>query len=207
MGMAGRIVSRMFTGIVEKTLRIAAVADGPTFRRLTLHMDDADLQLGESIAINGVCLTVAEIFDGNRVGFDVIKETLEKTNFGLLQPGDEVNIERSLRVGDRISGHFVQGHVDGTATLVKQVADGRETRLTLECPDELQPYLTPKGSVALDGVSLTIAGIRGNEFDVALIPSTLQLTTIGRKAVGYSFNIETDVLSKTIVNYLRQQGA
>ena len=195
----------MFTGIVEKTARVAAVADGPTFRRLTLILRD-DLQLGESVAINGVCLTVAELPAEHEAGFDVIHETLQKTNLGLIQPGDAVNIERSLRVGDRISGHFVQGHVDGTATLLNQVSNHQETRLTLEAPDELKPYLTPKGSVTLDGISLTIADVRGNEFEVALIPSTLQLTTIGQKSPGYSFNIEADVLGKTIVSYLRQRG-
>jgi riboflavin synthase len=195
----------MFTGIVGKTVRVAAIADGPTFRRLTLPLDD-DLQLGESVAINGVCLTVAERPSENEAGFDVIHETLQKTNLGLLQPGDEVNIERSLRVGDRISGHFVQGHIDGTAALVNQIADSRETRLTLQCPDELRDYIVPKGSVTLDGVSLTIAAIGPGEFDVALIPSTLQMTTLGSRSVGYSFNIEADVLSKTIVAYLRQRG-
>jgi riboflavin synthase len=195
----------MFTGIVQKTVRVAAVADGPAFRRLTLALRD-EVQLGESISVNGVCLTVAEILHENAVGFDVIKETLEKTNLGMLTSGDEVNIERSLRAGEPISGHFVQGHVDGVAPLVNQIAGAGETRLTLGCPDELVAHLAPKGSVTLDGVSLTIAAVRGSEFDVALIPSTLQLTTMGRKDIGYLFNLETDVISKTVVNYLRQRG-
>lgn len=196
----------MFTGIVEKTLRVEAVADGPAFRRLTLLMEDGDVQLGESIAINGVCLTVAEILHKNAVGFDVIKETLEKTNLGILSAGDEVNVERSLRAGAPISGHFVQGHVDGTAPLVHRIDAAHETRLTLRCPDELIAFLAPKGSVTLDGVSLTIAALRGAEFDVALIPTTLQITTLARKSVGSLFNLETDVISKTVVNYLRQRG-
>jgi riboflavin synthase len=195
----------MFTGIVEKTVRIAAVADGPAFRRLTLAMGN-DVQLGESIAINGVCLTVAEKLHEHAVGFDIIKETLEKTNLGMLAAGDEANIERSLRAGDRISGHFVQGHVDGTGALVNQIFNAHETRLSLRCPDELLAYLAPKGSITLDGVSLTIAAIRGAEFDVALIPTTLQMTTLGRKHIGYLFNIETDVIGKTVVSYLRHRG-
>src|ERR1043166_2274226 len=105
----------MFTGIIERTLKVAAVANTPMFRRLTFESPWSDLQSGESIAINGVCLTVAEI-QGNRLSFDVIKETLDKTNLGLLNAGDEVNVERALRVGSLLSGHFVQGHVDGTAT-------------------------------------------------------------------------------------------
>ncbi|HEY1683237.1 MAG TPA: riboflavin synthase [Tepidisphaeraceae bacterium] len=195
----------MFTGIVEKIAHVAAVADGSAFRRLTLAIDD-DVQLGESIAINGVCLTVAEKLHAGAVGFDVIKETLEKTNLGLLAAGDEVNLERSLRVGDRLSGHFVQGHVDGTAILLNQTASEKETRLTLQCPDDLLEYLAPKGSVTLDGVSLTIAGIHASEFQVALIPTTLQLTTIGRQSLGYRFNLEADVISKTVVNFLRLRG-
>jgi riboflavin synthase len=195
----------MFTGIVEKTVRIAAVADGPAFRRLTLPLDN-EVQLGESVAVNGVCLTVAEKLHEHAVGFDVIKETLEKTNLGMLTVGDEVNIERSLRAGDRLSGHFVQGHVDGTAALVNQIADSNETRLTLRCPDELLAYLAPKGSITIDGVSLTIAAIRGAEFDVALIPTTWQITTLGRKSIGYLFNIEADIIGKTVVSYLRNRG-
>jgi riboflavin synthase len=196
---------KMFTGIVEKTVRVAAVADGPAFRRLTLALGN-DVQLGESIAVNGVCLTVAEKLHEHAVGFDVIKETLEKTNLGMLTTGDEVNIERSLRAGDRISGHFVQGHVDGTAALVNQIVGANETRLTLQCPDDLLAYLAPKGSITLDGVSLTIAAIRGAEFDVALIPTTLQMTTIGRKSIGYMFNVEADIIGKTVVSYLQQRG-
>jgi riboflavin synthase len=195
----------MFTGIIEKMVRVTAVADGPGFRRLTLALDD-DVQLGESIAINGVCLTVAEKLHEHAVGFDVIKETLEKTNLRMLAAGDEVNVERSLRAGDRISGHFVQGHVDGTALLVDQTTTPQETRLTLRCPDELLGYLAPKGSITLDGVSLTIAAIRDAQFEVALIPTTLQMTTIGNKSLGYLFNIEADVIGKTVVSYLRQRG-
>src|SRR3954469_865927 len=103
----------MFTGIIEKTAKVVGVADGPKFRRLTLALRANDVKSGESIAINGVCLTAAEIGSGGDIGFDVIQETLEKTNLALLQAGDDVNVERSLRVGDRIDGHFVQGHVDG----------------------------------------------------------------------------------------------
>src|SRR5688572_10832495 len=115
----------MFTGIVERTTRVIAVADGPKFRRLTIGKHWDDLRDGESVAINGVCLTVAEIADDS-VGFDVIKETLDRTNLGLLKAGDDVHVERSLRVGDRIDGHFVLGHVDGRATIVNQKATKEE---------------------------------------------------------------------------------
>jgi riboflavin synthase len=194
----------MFTGIVEKTLPIIGVAQGPMFRRLTIAHQWPDVKLGESIAVNGVCLTVAELAPG-KIGFDVIKETLDKTNLGLLSNGDHVNVERALRAGDRIDGHFVQGHVDGVAPLVKQIASESEWRLTLEAPAHLAKYLAPKGSICIDGVSLTIAALNGNQFDVALIPTTLSLTTIGKREIGWPFNIEADIISKQIVHFLENR--
>ena len=123
----------MFTGIIEKTVPIAAVAEGPMFRRLVLAADWTDVKLGESIAVNGCCLTVAEITPQG-LGFDVIKETLDKTNLGMLEIADHVNVERSLRAGDRIDGHFVQGHVDGTGLLANQIHSESEVRLTIHAP-------------------------------------------------------------------------
>lgn len=192
----------MFTGIIESTARVVGVAKGPAFMRLTLTSKWADVQDGESIAVNGVCLTVAEQGPGE-IMFDVVKETLSRTNLGLLTEADHVHVERSLRVGDRVSGHFVQGHVDGSALLLSQGShsDG-EWRLRLECTPDLAKYLTPKGSVALDGVSLTIAAVHGNQFEVALIPTTLQLTALGSRAAGWPFNLEADVLTKTVVAWL-----
>jgi len=196
----------MFTGIIERTVRIASVASTPMFRRLTVRSLWEDPQLGESIAINGVCLTVAEITDGKLLGFDVIKETLDKTNLGLLNEGDDVNIERALRGNSAISGHFVQGHVDGTAILVDRCETASEFRLRLRAPGDLAIYITSKGSVSIDGVSLTVAAMQGDEIEVALIPTTLQLTTLGKRAVGYAFNLETDMINKTIVSYLQRMG-
>jgi riboflavin synthase len=194
----------MFTGIIEKFARVSAVSDANRSRRLTLALGWPDLQLGQSIAVNGCCLTVAELA-AHEVGFDIIKESLEKTNLGLLRVGDEVNIERSLRVGDRIDGHFVQGHVDGRAVLRGVVASPEESRLTLEAPPDLAKFIVPKGSVAIDGVSLTVASVKASHFEVALIPTTLRLTTLGKKQPGWPFNLETDVLSKTIVSWLEIQ--
>lgn len=194
----------MFCGIVEKTLRVEDAADGAGGRRLTLAADWTDVRCGQSIAVNGCCLTVAQIGDGT-IGFDVVPETLRKTNLGLLQRGDRVNVERSLRVGDRLDGHFVQGHVDGRALLTESKCSPEEARLRLEAPAELAPYLVPEGSVALDGVSLTIAAVRGNIFEVALIPTTLQLTTLGQKSPGWPFNLEADILAKTIVSWLERR--
>lgn len=194
----------MFTGIIERTARVVGVTQGPGFLRLTIVNTWTDVQDGESIAVNGVCLTVAEQSPGE-IGFDVVKETLRLTNLALLAAGDLVHVERSLRVSDRLSGHFVQGHVDGTAKLISQKSTGDEWRLTLECTPELAHLLIPKGSITLDGVSLTIAAIRGNQFDVALIPTTLQITALGRRDVGWPFNVEIDILTKTIVAVLDQR--
>ena len=194
----------MFTGIIEKTVRILGVATGPKFRRLTLAVSWEELRGGESIAVNGCCLTVAAIAPGE-LGFDVIQETLEKTNLGLLKAGDEVHVERALRVGDRLDGHFVQGHIDGIAPLVERIDSTTETRLRIEAPLDLSKYLVPKGSVAIDGISLTIAAVDGRIFEVALIPTTLKITTLGYRKVGWPFNLETDMLSKTIVTWLERQ--
>ncbi len=193
----------MFTGIIERTARIIGVADGKLFRRITLSSNWNDVQLGQSVAVNGVCLTIAEITPGE-LGFDVITETLEKTNLDLLAQGDEVHVERSLRIGDRLDGHFVQGHVDGTARLLERIAYDKEYRLRLEAPSHLAKYLTPKGSVTLDGVSLTIAAVDGDRFEVALIPTTLQLTTLGRRAMNWRYNLECDCLAKTVISWLER---
>lgn len=195
----------MFTGIIEKTARVIGVAEGPRFRRLTIASSWQDVRDGESVAVNGVCLTVAERSPGE-IGFDVIAETLGRTNLGLLEPGNAVHVERSLRVGDRIDGHFVQGHVDGPARLLRQVSDERECRLVLETSKEMARYIIPKGSVALDGVSLTIASVADTVFDVALIPTTLRVTELGRRPLGWPYNLEADILSKTVVAYLERQA-
>ncbi|HEY1922585.1 MAG TPA: riboflavin synthase [Tepidisphaeraceae bacterium] len=193
----------MFTGIVEKMATVAGVSDGPGFRRLTLAMEIADGRMGESIAVNGCCLTLAEI-SPEKAAFDVVKETLDRTNLGLLTVGSHVNVERSLRIGDRLDGHFVQGHVDGRAILTKIQSDNDEWRFTVEAPFDLARYIVPKGSVTLDGVSLTIANVNENVFEVALIPTTLRLTTLGHLAAGWPLNLEADILSKTMVSWLEK---
>ena len=192
----------MFTGIIERTVRVIGLAKGPNFDRLTIASHWHDVQDGESIAVNGVCLTVAQQQPGE-IGFDVVQETLDRTNLGLLRADDVVHIERSLRLGDRLSGHFVQGHVDGTARLIAQgSASGDQWRLALETSGELAGYLIPKGSITLDGVSLTLAAVEDNRFEVALIPTTLQVTALGRRQVGWPFNVEFDILAKTVVTWL-----
>jgi len=198
----------MFTGIVERTASVASVSEGTGFVRLNLAAAAhwPDVKLGDSVAVNGVCLTVADISPPT-VGFDIIPETVRKTNLGLLKAGDLVNVERSLRAGDRIDGHFVQGHVDATGKLVDQIADEREWKLTIHPPAELMKYIIPRGSVAIDGVSLTIANAAADRFEVALIPTTIKLTTLGSRAIGWPFNLEADILAKTIVTNLERVGA
>jgi riboflavin synthase len=195
----------MFTGIIQKTTRVLSVSDNSAGRRLVLNAPWPDHRHGESTAINGVCLTVAKI-EHNSLAYDIIKETLDKTNLGLLKSGDGVHIERSLRVGDPIDGHFVQGHVDGTGKLLARTDDKEETRLRIESPPPLSKYLVPKGSIAIDGVSLTLAKVEPDFFEVALIPTTLSLTTLGHHSVGYPFNLECDTMAKTIVSYLERFG-
>ncbi len=193
----------MFTGIIHKTARIMGVADVKSFRRLTIAAPWTDVRVGDSIAVNGVCLTVAEA-DRGELGFDVVLETLNKTNLGSLNASDEVHVEQSLRIGDRLDGHFVQGHVDGVARCLGQKNNVGEWRIRLLAPTPLAKFLTPKGSVTLDGVSLTLALVDGNEFEVALIPTTLNLTTLGRRSPGWLYNLECDVLAKTVISWLER---
>jgi riboflavin synthase len=195
----------MFTGIVERSVRVASVSDGTGFRRLNLAVDWPDAKHGESVAVNGVCLTIAELSRG-LLAFDVVPETLSKTNLGALAAGDMVHVERALKAGDRIDGHFVQGHVDGLALLLGQTGENGEVRLRCELPADLAKYVVPKGSVCLDGVSLTVAAVDGHQFEVALIPTTVQLTRLASREKGWRFNFEADVLSKTIISFLERRG-
>jgi len=193
----------MFTGIVERAVEVASVADHAGGRRVTLAHRWGDEKPGESVALNGACLTVAAI-EPDALAFDVVRETLDKTNLGTLAPGDRVHVERALRAGDRLDGHFVQGHVDGQATLVGRVADENEWRLRVEPPERLMPFVLTKGSVAIDGVSLTVADLGDTWFEVALIPTTRDKTLLGEREVGWRFNFEADVLAKGLVETVRR---
>ena len=173
----------MFTGIVEKRGRVVK-----TGRRMSVDTAWSDLVLGESVSVSGVCLTVARI-DGSRAGFDVVGETLKKTTLGALKPGDAVNLERALKAGDRLGGHVVQGHVDGTGVVIQP---GATTRVRTP----LAAQMVPKGSVAVDGVSLTVVDASADEFSIALIPTTRRLTTLGAVRRGSRVNVELDVLLK-----------
>ncbi len=193
----------MFTGIVERTGTVIATDSVAGGRRLRVDVGPVatESKHGDSICINGVCLTVTEI-NGNVVAFDVIRETLDKTTLGRKATGDRVNIERSLRVGDRFDGHFVQGHVDGTATVGRIQASTSEHVVWLAPQAHVMPFMIPKGSVAIDGVSLTIAAVDGDRFSVALIPTTLDRTTFGAMKAGDTVNIESDIIARAIVHHL-----
>ena len=195
----------MFTGIVELTgtIRDTRVVAGG--RRL--HVDAGpvarECKNGDSVCVQGVCLTVASAM-GDSLVFDVITETLQRTTLGRKHVGDRVNLERSLKVGDRLDGHFVQGHVDGTAAVTEVRHSNREYVIGLRPDEHLTPYMVPKGSVAIDGVSLTIAEVHHGDFTVALIPTTIERTTLSTLAVGDLVNIESDIIARTIVHQLAQ---
>jgi len=199
----------LFTGIIERTGTIAGTTPVSGGRRLRVDAGPIahETALGASIAVSGVCLTAAHI-DDTIIGFDVITETLDRTTLGARKTGELVNLERSLRAGDRLDGHFVQGHVDGTAAVRRVAASPQEYVLWLEPDQSLRPYLIPKGSVTVDGISLTIAAVEHTSFSVALIPTTLEITSLSTVKSGDRVNIETDILARTIVHHLRaMQGA
>jgi len=193
----------MFTGIVEGMGGVAAIDVRPQGARLVVAAGElADgVAIGDSVAVNGVCLTVTDR-DGDRLAFDAVPETLARTNLGMLRVGDRVNLERPLRVGDRLGGHFVQGHVDGIAEVEWVRREGEGLRLRCRAPIALMRYVVAKGSVALDGVSLTVAHRDGDGFEVALIPHTCAVTTLGRKASGDRLNLEVDLLAKYVEQLL-----
>ncbi len=193
----------MFTGIIEQTGEIVETRTVPGGRRLTVRAPGwtDDCPPGASVCVSGVCLTVTA-HDDDRLAFDVIRETLDRSTLGRKLVGDRVNLERSLRIGDRLDGHFVQGHVDGRASVTAVHASAREHVMWFRPDEPLLPCLVPKGSVAVDGVSLTIAERKPDTFSVALIPTTLERTTLGDLRPGDAVNIETDILARTILHQL-----
>lgn len=197
----------MFTGIVEGVGVVAAsrsAAGGAGGRRVTIDagaIADGVVE-GASIAVDGVCLTVCGI-EGARLDFDVVSETLERSTLGRRRTGDRVNLERSLRVGDRLDGHFVQGHVDGMARVTRREVSQREWVLWFAPSADVADYMIPKGSVAINGISLTIAAVGDGEFSVAFIPTTLARTNISDLKVGDEVNIESDIVTRTIIHTLR----
>ncbi len=186
----------MFTGIVEERGVVRGI--GPTRLEVGCRAVTADATLGVSLAVNGCCLTVVERSE-EHLAFDLSEETLRRTSFSRLSEGDPVNLERPLTLSSRLGGHLVQGHVDGLGEVVAVEPDAAGgARLSVRAPAELGRYLVEKGSVCVDGVSLTIAGLSGATFDVALIPHTLAVTTLGAARVGDPVNLEVDVIAKYV---------
>ena len=194
----------MFTGIIETTGRLERVTQQGGGTRLTLAVDRVlpRLALGESIAVNGACLTVTS-GSGRRFTVDVSPETLRRTTIAALARGARVNLERALRVGDRLGGHIVQGHVDGVGKLDAITPDGDWVLYRFRAPKPIWPYLVEKGSIAVDGVSLTLFRCQEGRFQVALIPPTLRQTTLADRVPGNQVNLEADVLLKHIEALLR----
>jgi riboflavin synthase alpha subunit len=190
----------MFTGIVEQVGRVTAVRSGPGATRLGVEAGAlfSGLPAGASVAVNGVCLTLAAVA-GTTGEFDVVPETLRLTNLGSLRPGGRVNLERSLRAGDRLDGHIVQGHVDAAGRVQRVDRGGGEWKLWVAIDSGLMPFIGPKGSIALDGVSLTLVDVEASAFSVVLIPTTLERTTLGERRAGDLVNVETDILARIAV--------
>jgi len=198
----------LFTGIVEAVAEVVAVEpSGPGARLVvTAPAIAAETRLGDSIALNGCCLTVADCA-GGRLAFDAVRETLERTALGALAPGSRVNLERALRADGRLDGHIVQGHVDETGRVRELRREANDTRLAIAARPAFTDWLVEKGSVAVDGVALTVVGVARDGFDVALIPHTLAVTTLGQLAPGQVVNLEADVLGKYVRRYLARVGA
>ena len=196
----------MFTGLIEALGTVQRVETEGAGRRLVLIAPTlaSAMAVGDSLAVNGACLTVVER-SGDGLQFQVGPETLQRTNLGALKLADAVNLERPLSVTDRLGGHFVQGHVDGLGRIAEIIPQEDWKLIWFSCSKDLTAQMVPKGSVAVDGISLTIVDVSGDRFSVALIPHTLNHTTLGRKAVGDSVNIETDILAKYVHKYLAGQ--
>ncbi len=193
----------MFTGIIEGICKVTKISQN-TKNRSALQMTvdlgkhTKGLKIGQSVALNGVCLSVTKI-SKNKCNFEMIDETIKKTDLGNLRLGEKVNIERSLKVGDSMEGHFVLGHVDGVGIISKIEKKPKEVKVWFKIPKNLQKFVVKKGSIALDGISLTVVDVNKNTASVCLIPHTMKVTNFQSKKVGGKINIETDILGKYIL--------
>jgi len=199
--------SSMFTGIVQ-TLgilsRVHQTAAGKRFTVSLAELADAPIAPGDSVCVSGVCLTVVNVANGN-AHFDVITETLNRSTLGHKVVADRLNLELSLRPDSFVGGHFVQGHVDAVGRICAVQAQTEDWRITVEVPPEFMGAIVPKGSVAVDGVSMTIAAVEQNRFTIAVIPTTLERTTLSGLKVGDGINVETDILARTVVHWMELQ--
>jgi len=187
----------VFTGLVQDRARVAAVERNGGGVRLTVETEVEPIERGDSVSINGVCLTAVET-GGGRFTADVMEETLRRSSLGALAEGDRVNVEPALQAGDRLGGHIVQGHVDGLGKVARVREDGFARVVRVEAPSELLRYVVEKGSIAVDGVSLTVSAVDDEGFEVSLIPETLERTTLGEAATGCEVNLEVDLVAKYV---------
>lgn len=196
----------MFTGLVEETGRVVEIQVEERSAKLTVSAPivHQGLKLGDSVAVNGCCLTVIGQ-ESDRLTFDAVPETLIRTNLGSLCPGEQVNLERSLEVGSRLGGHFVQGHIDGVGTVLALRQDENAVVMEIEMPAPLRRYFVEKGSVTVDGVSLTVASTLSTSFTVWTIPHTRAVTTLGEREIGDRVNLECDLLGKYIERLLAER--
>jgi len=197
----------VFTGIVEEVGRVAAVRMEGGEGRLTIAATKVmeDLALGDSIAVNGVCLTVVQRGEGTFT-LETMPETLRRTNLGRLEVGDPVNLERAARLGGKMGGHLVQGHIEGTGRLVEVTREATAIVQRYQAPPEIMRYIVPKGFIALDGVSLTVMDCQGDTFRVSLVAFTQENTILGAKEPGYIANLETDILGKYVERFIAATG-
>ena len=197
----------MFTGIVRELGAVDAIEGGDDGVRIRLRAPGTAAQaaLGDSVALDGCCLTVVAV-DGDALSFDAVPETLSCTTLGSLRPGSPVNVEPALRAGEPLGGHMVQGHVDGVGTVRAVTPEGEGVRIEVAPPPELLRYCVLKGSITVQGVSLTIADLAGDTLSVALIPHTLQVTTLGQLGPGDRVNVEVDALAKHVERLLEARG-
>jgi riboflavin synthase len=197
----------MFTGLVQGIGSVAEIERSEDGARITIATPlVAELSAGDSIAINGVCLTAVTINDGSFAA-DAMNETLLRSSLGDLASGSEVNLELPLRATDRLGGHVVQGHVDGVGTIAGVADDGFARRIEIEAPAEVLRYVVQKGSIAVDGISLTVAGLNDRSFTVSLIPETLERTNLGNAGAGNRVNLEVDVLAKYVEKLMERTAS
>jgi riboflavin synthase len=195
----------MFTGIVAELGEVAAIEQRGDAARLTIRGSTEGVSPGESIAVNGVCLTVTGILDGTFTA-DVMGETLDRSSLGALTQGAKVNLEQSVRLADRLGGHLVQGHVDATGTIISRSPAAHWDQVRISLPAAISRYVVYKGSIAVDGISLTISALEQTWFEVCLIPETLKRTTMGIRQPGDVVNLEVDVIAKYVERLLQDSG-
>jgi len=197
----------VFTGIVEDKGRVVRLERQGQVNRMTLEvpMGLTELSLGDSINVDGACLTIVEK-KGQMITVDISSETLQRTNLSKIREGDEVNLERALRLADRLGGHFVTGHVDGVGTIIEKRNEGDFLHIRIRIPQSVMKYIVQKGSIAIDGISLTVNECQGDEIRITVIPFTLQRTTLLEKRVGERVNVETDILGKYVESLLGRKS-